>query len=344
MMNSIDIRIDVTEAAGYGQPAEVVATVHLPDPSTIPDRPVVCFGLPGGGYNRSYFAMDLPDAAPGGEAAWHTDRGWIFVAVDHLQVGDSSTYDPDLLTFEHIVAADHAAVEHVLDALRSEELVSGFPAVLDPFKLGVGQSMGGCFTIVQQAHHRSFDAIAVLGYSAIHTIVPSAPGTPNMAMPWMTRAGYPFASKMLNAEVFEKAAMHVADADQLAEAVEAGEHMWTWAFHHEAEPRDLVTADMAAMSGGPLPSWRSAAVPACAILQVAPGVVATEAASITVPVFIGNGERDVVPDPWIESRAYTQSSDITTAVFPQMAHMHNFAPTRQQLWKRLHDWATAHAT
>ena len=342
-MNSLDLRIDVTEAVGHGQPAEIVVTVHLPDPAALPDRPVVCFGLPGGGYNRSYFSMDLPGTEPGGQAAWHTDRGWVVVAIDHLQVGDSSTYEPDLLTFEHIVAGDHAAVDHVLGALRSGALAEGFPPITSPFRLGVGQSMGGCFTIVQQAHHRSFDAIAVLGYSAIHTIVPSAPGTPNLAMPWMTRAGYPLASKVLNPEVLEAAAHEVTDADQLAEAVDAGGHIWTWAFHHEAESRELVEADMAAMSGGPMPSWRSATIPACAILQVAPGAVATEAASITVPVFIGNGERDVVPDPWIEPRAYLSSSDITTAVFPQMAHMHNFAPTRERLWRRLHDWAASRA-
>lgn len=342
-MHSFDISLDVTDAAGYGQPATVAATVHLPDPASLPDKAVVCFGLPGGGYNRSYFAMDLPDGEPGGQAAWHTRRGWIVVAIDHLQVGDSSTYDPDLLTLEHIVAGDHAVVDHVLAELKAGTLADGFPAITDPFRLGVGQSMGGNFTIVQQAHHRSFDAIAVLGYSAIHTIVPSAPGTPNVAMPWMTRAGYPFNAKILNPEVLAAASVQIGDSTEAAEAVEHGEHVWTWAFHHEDELRELVEADMAGMAGGPLPSWRSATTPGCAILMVAPGAVATEAASITVPVFLANGERDVVPDPWIEPRAYISSPDITTAVFPSMAHMHNFAPTRELLWQRLHDWATARA-
>ncbi len=340
-MNSFDIRIDVTDAVGYGQQAEIAATVYLPDPSMLGPRPVVCFEFPGGGYNRSYYAMDLPGWAPGGEAAWHVERGWIVVAVDHLQVGDSTVFAPDLLTFEHVVAGNHAAVEHVLASLAAATLADGFPAIERPVRIGVGQSMGGCFTLVQQAHHRSFDAIAILGYSAIHTVVPSAPGTPNVAMPWMTRAGYPLASKLLNPEVLAAAAHQAGDAEQLAEAVEAGEHIWTWAFHHDSEPRDLVEADMAGMSGGPLPSWRSATMLGCAILQVAPGVVATEAASITSPVFIANGERDVVPNPWIESRAYISSSDITTVVIPQMAHMHNFAPTREQLWSRMHDWATS---
>jgi alpha-beta hydrolase superfamily lysophospholipase len=343
-MKSIDITIDVTEAAGYGETASIAATVHLPEPAAIGERPVVCFALPGGGYSRRYFAMDLPDGDSGGQAAWHTDRGWIVVAIDHLGFGESSCYEPDLLTFEHVADANHAAVCEVIARLAAGTIDPDFAAVSDPFKVGIGQSMGGCFLIVQQAHHGTFDAIGVLGYSAIHTIVPSRPGTPNVAMPWMTRVGYPHAPRILNAAVLAEAiAPQINNPDELAEAIADGEHIWTYAFHHDDEPRQLVREDMVAMEGGPVPVWRSATTAACGILMVAPGAVATEAASITVPVLIAAGEVDVVPNPWNESRAYISSSDITTAVFPQMAHMHNFAPTRTHLWSRLHHWADSRA-
>ena len=68
------------------------------------------------------------------------------------------------------------------------------------------------------------------------------------------------------------------------------------------------------------------------------GVVAPEASRVAVPVFIGAGERDVVPDPWAEPGAYRSSSDVTVVVVPRMAHMHNFAGTRARLWSRLHGW------
>jgi hypothetical protein len=58
----------------------------------------------------------------------------------------------------------------------------------------------------------------------------------------------------------------------------------------------------------------------------------------SVPVFVGVGERDVVPAPREEPRAYPRSPDITVAVYPRMAHMHNMASTREQLWRRLHGW------
>jgi alpha-beta hydrolase superfamily lysophospholipase len=340
-MTSVDVSVDVTVAAGYGQPAQVTATVHLPEPASLPARPIVCFAGPGGGYCRRYFAMDLPDAAPGGQAAWHTDRGWIVVAIDHLGFGDSTCFEPDLLTFEHVADANHALVQQVLARLAEGNVAEGFPAIDNPYRVGIGQSMGGCFLTVQQAHHGSYDAIAVLGSSAIHTVVPSRPGTPNMAMPWIARSSYPSATRILNADALAAAAAQVANANDLAAATTDGEHLWTYAFHHDSERRDIANQDMAAMSGGPIPPWRSATSAACGIVMVAPGVVATEAAAIAVPVLVANGEVDVVPDPWVESRAYVSSTDITTVVIPHMAHMHNFANTREQLWEHIHTWAQA---
>ena len=336
-MAGIDVTVDVADATGLDH-AEIAATVFLPQSSTLGERPVVCFGFPGGGYNRSYFSMDLPGWENGGEAAWHTARGWIFVAIDHLQVGESTTYEPDLLTFEQITLANKSAVELVLAQLADGSVAGGFPAVANPFTVGIGQSMGGCFTVLLQGQHDLFDCVGILGYSAIQTVVPSAPGVPNVAMPYMSRIGYPNSPMILNMATLAAAASSISGSDDVAAAVQDEQHVWTWAFHHDDEPQDIVSEDMAAMTGGPVPSWRSATTPACAILMVAPGAVATEAASITSPVFIAVGERDVVPDPCMEPKAYKSSSDITVYVCPRMAHMHNFAPTRVQFWNRLHGW------
>jgi pimeloyl-ACP methyl ester carboxylesterase len=61
--------------------------------------------------------------------------------------------------------------------------------------------------------------------------------------------------------------------------------------------------------------------------------------AIEVPVLIGVGERDVCPNPWAEPAAYSRSGDIALLVVPRMAHMHNFAPTRELLWQRIADWS-----
>src|SRR3546814_5962423 len=74
---------------------------------------------------------------------------------------------------------------------------------------------------------------------------------------------------------------------------------------------DLVALDMAASAGlaDPLPAWRSATTPSCGVHMVAPGAVALEAAAITVPVLVAVGERDVVPDPWMEPKAFKSAHD-----------------------------------
>ena len=67
-------------------------------------------------------------------------------------------------------------------------------------------------------------------------------------------------------------------------------------------------------------------------------MVATEAAAITVPILLAMGERDVVPDPWLEPKAYRSATDISLFVCPRMGHMHNFAGTREAFWQRIHAW------
>lgn len=333
----VDIEIDVGPALDLDVAAHTAATVHLPDPAETPAPTVVCFAFPGGGYNRRYYTLDLGGGS--GQAGWHAERGWIFVSCDHLQVGDSTVIDPDITTYEIIAAANAATVTSVLDRLANGTVDPNFPKVDTPTTLALGQSMGGCFTIVAQAHHRLFDGVGMLGYSAIHTVVPSPPGVPNVAMPVMSRVGYPHSPVVLNADALAEAPAPITDGDSLGRATEeTGEHIWTWAFHHDDDSPDLVAQDMAAMSGGPIPPWRSATTPACAILMVAPGTVATEAAAIDVPVLIAVGERDVVPDLHAEPRAYHSSPDITLFRCERMAHMHNFAASRERFWQRIHAW------
>jgi hypothetical protein len=49
----------------------------------------------------------------------------------------------------------------------------------------------------------------------------------------------------------------------------------------------------------------------------------------------------VIADPHAEALAYRSSPDVTVRVFPEMGHMHNFAPLRGQLWDRLLAWISS---
>jgi hypothetical protein len=336
-----EITLDVTEAAGLGEECHLAATVTVPDDSSrAGSRPIVCFGFPGGGYGRRYYTFDMPGHEGGGQAGWHASRGWFFVPIDHLGVGDSSQPAPERLTYENVAAANSAGVASVLTGLRDGSLIDGVELAAPAVALGIGQSMGGCFLIVAQGQHACFDGVGVLGFSGIHTVVPSRPGTPPLPMPWMPRSSTTASPIVVNQKALEAGGTAaVTGEDSLAEAARQAEHPWRWAFHFDDEPAEVVDLDMAAgTTSDPLPPWRSATTPPCAIQMVAPGTVATEAAAITVPVFIGVGERDVVQDPYAEPRAFFSSPDVTLSITERMAHMHNFAHTREQLWARLHHW------
>ena len=124
-MQTVNVQVDVTEAAALGEPAFIALAVTLPDPDAIQAEPVVCFAKPGGGYSAGYYTADLPGPASGAQADWHAARGWIFVSVDHLGVGASSVdHDPRRLDYQTLSASAHAAGAEVLERLALESRVA----------------------------------------------------------------------------------------------------------------------------------------------------------------------------------------------------------------------------
>jgi alpha-beta hydrolase superfamily lysophospholipase len=340
----VELQIDVTAAARLGEPASVALTVHLPDPADIADPPVVCFAKPGGGYSRRYFTMDLPGPASGAQAEWHAARGWIFVSVDHLGAGDSSLHNGARLNHATLAAASHAAEEDVLRRLAKGSLSPTFPPLPSPLKLGIGQSMGGCMTVVQQARYRSYDGIGILGYSAVHTHPPMKPGTPPMVVPWFGR------------DTLLDEPLTILNPDAVAAAVmtpqTGGAAAMTWGFHYDDVDLEIAAYDLAHFNGAifdpairetfQAAPWASVNLPgAVSASSLTPGIIAPEAAAVTVPVLAAFGERDVSADPRREPGAYLSASSVDLYVCPRMGHMHNFAGTREQLWVRIESWATS---
>ncbi len=327
---NVQLRVDVTEAAGLGEPAHVALTVTVPDELGI--DPLVCFGKPGGGYARGYYTEDLPGPASGAQAAWHAERGWIFVSVDHLGVGESSLHDSERLTYTPVVAASQAAETEVLQKLAAGTLIDGFPRVQRPVTIGIGQSMGGALLVVQQGRYHCYDGIGVLGYSAVHTLPPTAPGTPPLAMPWMPRDTMPSDGVVTNGPA-------LAELDP-SEA--PGPSAMAWGFHYDDVDPALVARDLEDFPArkGDVPPWGSATVPmTVALWCVTPGGVQPEAAAVRCPVLVALGERDVLVDPPGEPRAYVSSRSVDLFICPRMGHMHNFAGTRELMWRRIEAWA-----
>ncbi|TQM11288.1 hypothetical protein [Pseudonocardia kunmingensis] len=343
-LQSLDLRLDVTDATGLGEEASIAATVTLPSRESLPtDRaPIVCFAKPGGGYSRGYYTVDLPGPGSGAQADWHAERGWIFVSVDHLGVGDSSTkHAPETLDYTRLSAAAAGAEQQILDSLAAGTLAEGFPAVPDPVKIGIGQSMGGCMTIVQQGRYESYDGIGVLGYSAVHTTPPVRPGDTEIVPPWVPRDVFPITwadNDALRPEGIVNKGM-LARAGLSSDHAAAGAAM-RWGFHWDDVPTDVDDTTDFPLRGGNPPPWASTTVPAVvATWCIVPGAVAPEAAAVTVPVLSAFGQRDVGSDPRGELRAYKSANSVDFYLCPRMAHMHNFAGTRELLWQRLDTWA-----
>ena len=144
-------------------------------------------------------------------------------------------------------------------------------------------------------------------------------------------ARYDDSSAMLNADdVLASAARVVSDEEFLADI--------TWGFYYD-------DVDVQAASRG---RWISDGYLQAIVAYVCtPGVIASEAAAITVPVLVAAGERDSVADPRGEPRAYLSSPSVDLFLCPRMAHMHNFAGTREVFWQRIGtwaDWVCAHRT
>jgi hypothetical protein len=332
----IETDVDVSDAAGLGQRVRTRTTIVLPRPEDLPDAPVVCFALPGAGYGRRYFTFDMPDG--GGQAGWHAGRGWIFVAVDTLGVGEASLPDPARLDFRTVSAANHATARAVLDRLAEGGLAAGFPAIAAPVVLGLGQSMGGAMTLHQQAHHGTFDAIGVLGFSAVHTTARARPGAPPVPIPFLTRDTALGGPDPLTLERRQAAAVNAAVLALSAQAPYPNDLATPpgWSYHFDDVPTEIVARDLA--TEGELPPWRSATMPGLVHWVTAPGALAPEAAAIVAPVLAAFGERDVAEDPRFEAKAYRHAVDFSLFICPRMGHMHNFAGSRELLWSRIHHW------
>lgn len=305
----VETRLAVPSTREGDDDWELAATVFLPAADELPERPAVFVAMPGAGYSRQYF--DIPEDGYS-EAQHHNRRGTIVVTLDHLGVGESSVPPFEVTTLDVVAAANDAALKSILDRLRDGSLAPGIGAIEAACVVGAGQSMGGHVLAAMQAYHRTFDGVAMLGSSMVRTSMPSPPGSAPVVVP----AGTP---------PEEAAELFVQGTD------------WRYAFFWEDVPESFVDADFT--GGHPVretaPIWGSTTVPGLAAALVLPGVVTAEAASIDVPVLVGMGERDVCQEPIAELAAFTNATDISAIVVPRMAHMHNFAGTRQRMWDRI---------
>ena len=329
-MRSIPLRIEVGQAIGADLPQQIAGTAYLPDRLDDGQRDLVIFASPGGGYTQHYYNMSFPGHEGYSEAEYHTSRGIVFVAMDHLGVGESSLELQNDITIDQAADANTAFVREVMRRLTAGEIDPALRPLKNAFVVGIGQSLGGGVTMVMQGRSQTFDAIAPLGKSALHTSLPQ----PTFELFERGRSIYTFT----RATPLDELSIEVS-ADQVPDFV--------YPFHWPEEPEDIVAADMA--GGYPMrsaegaPRFGSVTMPRYAAAMMSPAFLTADAARIKVPVLVACGERDTCPDIRREPTAFIKSSDVSVFIVPRMAHMHNFAPTRRLLWQRVADWSRMQA-
>ena len=305
MVRAERLELDV---GGLGPPGVEFLAADLFVPDEVVSAPlVVCF--PGGGMDRRYF--DLPDGLPGG---WSTarhlaDRFAIAVAVvDHPGVGGSSTPDDPYTLNPRIVAAvDHGALS---------ELVAHAFDLFEPTRLiGLGHSMGGMVVTHVQWHHRSFDAIALLGFGGA--------GLPRL----LTRAELSYAGDYDRLEPV------------LAELVR--ERFGTALVPGSTTSSDMLNPGTEAGARQLLAAASSSMLALCGLTSMIPGTSDRALASIEVPVFVAVGENDIT-GPVAELAALLRSAPaVETFVLAGAGHNHSIAANRTELWDALGAWILA---
>lgn len=317
------IRLDVTGFPGSQGipslmgPLEVAVWVFTPP--TLPKIPRVLVCLPGGSYTKAYWHLEVPHFPPDAYsfALAMAQQGFIVVALDHLGVGESTT-PPDgrQLTMQVLAAANAAATRQIRKRLQARTLIAGLPALPEAVWVGVGHSMGAFLLLAQQATHRSFSAIALLGYTN---------------------------GEMSLGDVVRRQAE--------AQGLEPGTFYELLARMYAATPSGYVTLDRtighAVLYADDVPAAVIAAddalataIPGGIAVDISqPGAMLPLARLVDVPLFLANGALvDISGDFLGEPKSWPAATDITLYLVGGSAHCHSFAGSRGALCNRLARW------
>lgn len=316
----VDRAFDVTDAVGYDAPLDVTVTVVAPPADVLPPAPFVVVAIPGGTYHRRYWDLQPPGRRGYSNAEYFAERGVVFVACDYLGGGDSSRpADGDFIGLEAQADAAHGVVAALRDALASGTLAPGsLPAIADATFVGIGQSLGGFITMMQQGKYGDYPAVGIFGASPL--LIANTRDQPDWnSMSTSERRAWIMSDNARQSGLAELPMYHGAPR-----------HQYRGIFHVLDVPDDLFAYDEAECH---------TLIPRMAGVDgMTPGFARPFATRITSPLFLAFGEIDVSADPLAEATGYPGSRDITTVVIPDMAHMHNFARTRVQLWDRFLTW------
>ena len=183
-------------------------------------------------------------------------------------------------------------------------------------KIGLGHSAGALLVACQQARHRSYDALALLGFSA---------------------AGLP---EVLSEEELR----FVNRPEELAGVIvdlsreRFGDPLPQWSTRRtgEVEPSSAAPEVDEALAAA---SSRLLAL--VGMTAIVPGSVQPELDELRLPILVALGEHDLAGRLDVLPGQLPACPDLTLFLLEEAGHNHNVAPNRQILWKRVMRWANS---
>jgi pimeloyl-ACP methyl ester carboxylesterase len=294
---------------------EMGVEIHFPKHLVEPAVVLVC--LPGGTANRRFFDLRPPqshDIASFSFARQMTARGFIVASVDHLGTGESSRPKDGFALSADVLSR---AADHVHGTIAAHLEAHYGSAFAHRCTIGVGHSMGAMVTVLQQAQHHTYKAIALLGFST-HGLPDYVP-QPLHALardPVALRAQLPTIARQMFKEPYPR-------------------------LEQTSQTRAMFAGDRAEACG--IAALKAAGtepiLPVPAVHAMLPGNVAFEAASIEVPVFLGIGGLDIVGPPDEVAGAFQHSPSVTLHVMPETGHSHFLFAARFALFDAISVWA-----
>lgn len=315
MTEPVRLEIDVSSVAPAGATVEV-GDLFLPDGATGRESVDLVVCVPGGGMTRRWF--DLPEELPGRwSLARHLvdDHGLAVLTLDHLGTGDSPPpHDPYTLIPRVVAAVHHQVATSAVTRLRAGDLVSGVGPVAVGRVVGCGHSMGAMIAVQQQARHRTYDGLALLGFGG---------------------AGLP---EHLNDE--ERG--YAGDHDELELALPAlvaarfgGPLVESRREVRERAPNEPLTpGDLLGPATGVLLTLGG-------LTSMIPGTSDREMAAIDVPVLVAVGEKDIVREVERLPQLFSSTPELTEFVLPGSGHNHVIAAERLLLFDEIGRWVVA---
>lgn len=291
---------------------EVAARVYVP----AQPKPLALVCLAGGNMNGRYYDLRPEDGDESFSFALAmSGRGFIVICLDYLGLGESSKpADGHALTPDLLTQANVNATERVLKHLREGRLHPGIPALPKLRSIGVGHSMGGMMTVLQQHAARQHAAIALLGFTTRGLVTYLSPEVKALSQTEQRARLQEFARRM-----FPQPYPIIRSSGNGAEIYGS----------QKAEAKGIAA----------LKAATDCLLPVTAFMSMLPDNVGPEARSIDVPVLIGVGERDMTGPPDEIPKSFTASPRVTLQVYPETGHSHFLFPARTQLFAGLTDWA-----